>query len=63
MSVAVAQLKVMSQHFHRLPEESYEEPQNVLFQQRFEPSNASLILLSPNCRHRIAAVKSVLSSV
>lgn len=49
VSVAVAQIKVMSQHFHRSLEENYEGPQNVLFQQRFEPSTASLNLLSPKC--------------
>jgi hypothetical protein len=49
VSVALAQLKVMSQHFLREPEENYEEPQNVLFQQRFEPSTASVSLLSPKC--------------
>jgi len=29
VSVAVAQPKVMSQHFHREPEENYEGPRNV----------------------------------
>lgn len=58
VSVAVAQVKVMSQHFHRGREENYEEPQNILFQQRFELSTASLSLLSPKiCRIACVAVK------
>lgn len=56
--MAAAQVKVMSQHFHRGPEENYEEPQNILFQQRFEPSTASLSLLGPKfCRIAFVAVK------
>lgn len=47
--VAVAQFKVMSQHFHRGTEENYEEPLNILFQKEFEPSTASLNLFSPKC--------------